>query len=227
MGDVMIFFIENTSNSVPNRESETIMTEPIYIPRRRGIRFHNLLEEAQQAGQRIEFLITPKQELLTFPKDSDTHTIFAQTRRRTCPTPALKYHWDKTRHFLEGLLHMRSVDIFPVAYWAWHTSLWIKGAKDDWTRQLHERSGVLVAPDDGTIIGYTTCVPVNPVNLASGPQWSGSILRPDTCEAYGLDPNKPISVGDGYWFTNPAIMHGQQVAHVRYVSVGMGTAVNS
>ena len=159
--------------------------------------------------------------------NSETHTILAQTRRRTCPTPELQYHWDKTRRFLEGVLHMRSADIFPVAHWAWHTSLWIKGAKDDWTRQLHEHSGVLVAPDDGTIVGYTTCVPVNPVNIASSPQWSGSILRPDTSEAYGLDPNQPISVGDGYWFAHPAIMYGQQIAHVRYVSVGMGTAVNS
>ena len=58
--------------------------------------------------------------------NSETHTIFAQTRLRTCPSPELQYHWDKTRRFLEGVLHMRSVDIFPVAYWAWLTSLWIK-----------------------------------------------------------------------------------------------------
>lgn len=159
--------------------------------------------------------------------NSETHTILAQTRLRTCPTPELQYHWDKTQRFLEGVLHMRSVDIFPVAYWAWLTSLWIKGAQDDFTRQLHERSGVLVAPDDGTIVGYTTCVPVNPVSLASGVQWSGSVLRPDTSEAYGLDANQPISVGDGYWFAHPAIMHGQQIAHVRYVSVGMGPAPRS
>ena len=59
-------------------------------------------------------------------------------------------------------------------------------------------------------------------NSASGTQWSDSILRPDTCAGYGLDADKPIPVGNGYWFAHPAIMHGQQVAHVRYVSVGMG-----
>ena len=112
---------------------------------------------------------------------------------------------------------MRSVDIFPVAYWAWHTSLWIKGTEDDWTRQLHELSGVLINPNGG-IIGYTTCAPVN---LTYGAEFGESILRPDTCADYGLDPNKPISVGNGYWFAHPAIMYGQQVAHVRYVSVGM------
>lgn len=168
----------------------------------------------------------PTQESETTMTTDSTHAVIAQTHRRTCPSPELQYHWDKTQHFLEGVLHMKHVDIFPVAYWAWHTSLWIKGAKDDWTRQLHEHSGVLVAPD-GSIVGYTTCVPINPVNIASGAQWSGSILAPDTCAAYGLDANQPISVGDGYWFAHPAIMCGQQVAHVRYVSVGMGTAVNS
>lgn len=180
------------------------MTEPIYIPRHRGIRFQNLLEEAQQAGQRIEFLIEPKDDSLM-------------------PTPALQYHWCQTQHFLEDVLHMKPVEIFPVAHWAWLTSLRIKDAQNDFTRQMHELSGVLVAPD-GIIVGYTMCMPVN---STSGTQWSESILRPDTCEAYGLDANKPVSVGDGYWFAHPAIMYGQQVAHVRYVSVGMGTAVNS
>lgn len=222
MGDGMIFFITNTPNSVPNQESETTMKEAHHTPLG-DIWLQNLSKESQNAG----YLADLKPDSPAFTQDANSYTIFAQTRRRTCPTPELKYHWDKTRHFLEGVLRMRSVDIFPVAHWAWHTSLRIKGAKDDWTRQLHEHSGVLVAPDDGTIVGYTTCLPVNPVSLASGVQWSGSILRPDTCEACGLDMNQPISVGDGYWFAHPAIMYGQQVAHVRYVSVGMGTAVNS
>lgn len=222
----MLFFITNAPNSAPNRESETAMKEVQYIPLG-DIWPQNLSKETQQAIRHTGYLADLKPDHPAFTQDTNSYTIFAQTRRRTCPTPELQYHWDKTRHFLEGVLRMKSVDIFPVAHWAWHTSLWIKGAKDDWTRQLHERTGVLVAPDDGTIIGYTTCVPINPVNLASGVQWSGSILRPDTCEAYGLDPNQPVSVGDGYWFAHPDIMYGQQVAHVRYVSVGMGTAVNS
>lgn len=195
----MIFFITNTPNSVPSQESETIMTEAHYIPLGRDTRFHNLLKEAQQAGQCIEHLVELKDDSLM-------------------PTPALQHHWDQTQRFLEDVLHMKSADIFPVAHWAWLTSLWIKGAKDDFTRQMHELSGVLVAPD-GIIVGYTTCMPVN---SASGTQWSESVLRQDTCEAYGLDTSKPTSVGNGYWFAHPAIMHGQQVAHVRYVSVGMG-----
>lgn len=195
----MIFFITNTPNSVPSQESETIMTEVRHIPLSRDTRFRNLLKEAQQAGQRIEHLVELKDDSLM-------------------PTPALQHHWDQTQRFLEDVLHMKSADIFPVAHWAWLTSLWIKGAKDDFTRQMHELSGVLVAPD-GIIVGYTTCMPVN---SASGTQWSESVLRQDTCEAYGLDTSKPASVGNGYWFAHPAIMHGQQVAHVRYVSVGMG-----
>lgn len=195
----MIFFITNTPNSVPSQESETIMTEVRHIPLSRDTRFRNLLKEAQQAGQRIEHLVELKDDSLM-------------------PTPELEYHWGQTQRFLEDVLHMKSADIFPVAHWAWLTSLWIKGAKDDFTRQMHELSGVLVAPD-GIIVGYTTCMPVN---SASGTQWSESVLRQDTCEAYGLDTSKPASVGNGYWFAHPAIMHGQQVAHVRYVSVGMG-----
>jgi len=195
----MIFFIANTLNSVPTQESETAMTRTPYNPRHRGIRFHNLLEEAQQANQRIEHLVELKDDSLM-------------------PTPALQHYWDQTQRFLEDVLHMKEASIFPVAHWAWLTSLWIKEAKDDFTRQMHELSGVLVVPD-GTIVGYTTCVPVN---STSGTQWSDSVLRPDTCEAYGLDTSKPVSVGNGYWFAPPAIMHGQQVAHVRYVSVGMG-----
>lgn len=195
----MIFFIMNTLNSVPSQESENIMTEAHYIPLGRDTSFRNLLEEAQQAGQRIEHLIELKDDSLM-------------------PTPALQHHWGQTQRFLEDVLHMKDADIFPVAHWAWLTSLWIKEAKDDFTRQMHELSGALVAPN-GTIVGYTTCVPVN---SASGAQWSDSVLRQDTCEAYGLDANKPVSVGNGYWFAHPAIMHGQQVAHVRYVSVGMG-----
>ena len=195
----MIFFIANTLNSVPTQESETAMTRTPYNPRHRGIRFHNLLEEAQQANQRIEHLVELKDDSLM-------------------PTPALQHYWDQTQRFLEDVLHMKEASIFPVAHWAWLTSLWIKEAKDDFTRQMHELSGVLVAPD-GTIVGYTTCVPVN---STSGTQWSDSVLRPDTCEAYGLDTSKPVSVGNGYWFAHPAIMHGQQVAHVRYVSVSMG-----
>lgn len=175
------------------------MTRAPCDPRHRGIRFHNLLEEAQQAGQRMEHLVELKDDSLM-------------------PTPALQHHWGQTQRFLEDVLHMKSADIFPVAHWAWLTSLWIKGAKDDFTRQMHELSGALVAPD-GIIVGYTTCVPVN---SASGTQWSESVLRQDTCEAYGLNTSKPISVGNGYWFAHPAIMHGQQVAHVRYISVGMG-----
>ena len=221
----MIFFITNAPNSAPNRESETAMKEVQYIPLG-DIWPQNLSKETQQAIRHTGYLADLKPDHPAFTQDTNSYTIFAQTRRRTCPTPELKYHWDKTRHFLEGVLRMKSVDIFPVAHWAWHTSLWIKGAKDDWTRQLHEHSGVLVAPDDGTIVGYTTCLPVNPVSLASGVQWSGSILRPDTSEAYGLDANKPISVGDGYWFAHPAIMYGQQIAHVRYVNVGMGAVGN-
>lgn len=226
MRNNMIFFITNTPNSVPNRESETAMKEVQYIPLG-DIWPQNLSKETQQAIRLTGYLADLKPDHPAFTQDTNSYTIFAQTRRRTCPTPELKYHWDKTRRFLEGVLHMKSVDIFPVAHWAWQTSLWIKGAKDDWTRQMHERSGVLVAPDDGTVIGYTTCVPVNPVNLASGEQWSESILRPDTSEAYGLDADKPIPVGNGYWFVHPAIMYGQQIAHVRYVNVGMGDAVNS
>lgn len=199
----MIFFITNTPNSVPSQESETIMTEVRHIPLSRDTRFRNLLKEAQQAGQRIEHLVELKDDSLM-------------------PTPELEYHWGQTQRFLVDVLHMKDANIFPVAHWAWLTSLWIKGAKGDWTRQMYERSGVLVAPDDGTVVGYTTCVPVNPVNLASGEQWSESILRPDTSEAYGLDADKPIPVGNGYWFAHPAIMHGQQIAHVRYVNVGMG-----
>ena len=226
MRNNMIFFITNTPNSVPNRESETAMKEVQYIPLG-DIWPQNLSKETQQAIRLTGYLADLKPDHPAFTQDTNSYTIFAQTRRRTCPTPELKYHWDKTRRFLEGVLHMKSVDIFPVAHWAWQTSLWIKGAKDDWTRQMHERSGVLVAPDDGTVIGYTTCVPVNPVNLASGEQWSESIRRPDTSEAYGLDADKPIPVGNGYWFVHPAIMYGQQIAHVRYVNVGMGDAVNS
>lgn len=199
MSGNMIFFITNTPNSVPSQESETIMTEVRHIPLSRDTRFRNLLKEAQQAGQRIEHLVELKDDSLM-------------------PTPALQHHWDQTQRFLEDVLHMKDANIFPVAHWAWLTSLWIKGAKDDFTRQMHELSGVLVAPD-GIIVGYTTCMPVN---SASGTQWSESVLRQDTCEAYGLDTSKPASVGNGYWFAHPAIMHGQQVAHVRYVSVGMG-----
>lgn len=200
----MIFFITNTQNSVPSQESETIMTEARYIPLGRDTRFQNLLKEAQQAGQRIEHLVELKDDSLM-------------------PTPELECHWGQTQRFLVDVLHMKDANIFPVAHWAWLTSLWIKGAKDNWTRQLHELSGVLVAPD-GSIVGYTTCVPTS---RASGAEWGKSVLRLDTCTDYGLDANNLVSVGDGYWFAHPAIMHGQQVAHVRYVSVGMGTAINS
>lgn len=195
----MIFFITNTLNSVPSQESETIMTEVRHIPLSRDTRFRNLLKEAQQAGQRIEHLVELKDDSLM-------------------PTPELEYHWGQTQRFLVDVLHMKDANIFPVAHWAWLTSLWIKGAKDDWARQLHELSGVLVAPD-GSIVGYTTCVPTS---RASGAEWGKSVLRLDTCTDYGLDVNKPVPVGNGYWFAHPAIMHGQQVAHVRYVSVGMG-----
>lgn len=195
----MIFFITNTPNSVPSQESETIMTEVRHIPLSRDTRFRNLLKEAQQAGQRIEHLVKLKDDSLM-------------------PTPELEYHWGQTQRFLVDVLHMKDANIFPVAHWAWLTSLWIKGAKDDWVRQLHELSGVLVAPD-GSIVGYTTCVPTS---RASGAEWGKSVLRLDTCTDYGLDVNKPVPVGNGYWFAHPAIMHGQQVAHVRYVSVGMG-----
>lgn len=204
MSDIMIFFITNAPNSVPSQESETIMTEAHYIPLGRDTRFQNLLKEAQQAGQRIEHLVELKDDSLM-------------------PTHELEYHWGQTQHFLVDVLHMKDANIFPVAHWAWLTSLWIKGAKDDWTRQLHELSGVLVAPD-GSIVGYTTCVPTS---RASGAEWGKSVLRLDTCTDYGLDVNKPVPVGNGYWFAHPAIMHGQQVAHVRYVSVGMGDAINS
>ena len=183
MSDIMIFFITNTQNSVPSQESETIMTEARYIPLGRDTRFQNLLKEAQQAGQRIEHLVELKDDSLM-------------------PTPELECHWGQTQRFLVDVLHMKDANIFPVAHWAWLTSLWIKGAKDNWTRQLHELSGVLV-------------------------EWGKSVLRLDTCTDYGLDANNLVSVGDGYWFAHPAIMHGQQVAHVRYVSVGMGTAINS
>lgn len=195
----MLFFITNTPNSVPSQESETIMTEVRHIPLSRDTRFRNLLKEAQQAGQRIEHLVELKDDSLM-------------------PTPELEYHWGQTQRFLVDVLHMKDANIFPVAHWAWLTSLWIKGAKDDWARQLHELSGVLVAPD-GSIVGYTTCVPTS---RASGAEWGKSVLRLDTCTDYGLDVNKPVPVGNGYWFAHPAIMHGQQVAHVRYVSVGMG-----
>lgn len=214
----MIFFITNAPNSVSNRESETTMKEAHYIPLG-DIWPQNLSEESQQAIRHAGYLVELKPDHPAFTQDVNSYNIFAQTRRCTCPTPELQYHWGQTQRFLEDVLHMKPVDIFPVAHWAWLTSLWIKGAKDDFTRQMHELSGVLVAPDDGTVIGYTTCVPVN---SASGTQWSESVLRQDTCEAYGLDTNKPVSVGNGYWFAHPAIMHGQQVAHVRYVSVGMG-----
>ena len=195
----MIVFITNTPNSVPSQESETIMTEVRHIPLSRDTRFRNPLKEAQQAGQRIEHLVELKDDSLM-------------------PTPELEYHWGQTQRFLVDVLHMKDANIFPVAHWAWLTSLWIKGAKDDWARQLHELSGVLVAPD-GSIVGYTTCVPTS---RASGAEWGKSVLRLDTCTDYGLDVNKPVPVGNGYWFAHPAIMHGQQVAHVRYVSVGMG-----
>lgn len=199
MSGNMIFFITNTPNSVPSQESETIMTEVRHIPLSRDTKFRNLLKEAQQAGQRIEHLVELKDDSLM-------------------PTPELEYHWGQTQRFLVDVLHMKDANIFPVAHWAWLTSLWIKGAKDDWARQLHELSGVLVAPD-GSIVGYTTCVPTS---RASGAEWGKSVLRLDTCTDYGLDVNKPVPVGNGYWFAHPAIMHGQQVAHVRYVSVGMG-----
>lgn len=195
----MIFFITNTLNGVSSQEGETIMTEVRHIPLSRDTRFRNLLKEAQQAGQRIEHLVELKDDSLM-------------------PTPELEYHWGQTQRFLVDVLHMKDANIFPVAHWAWLTSLWIKGAKDDWARQLHELSGVLVAPD-GSIVGYTTCVPTS---RASGAEWGKSVLRLDTCTDYGLDVNKPVPVGNGYWFAHPAIMHGQQVAHVRYVSVGMG-----
>ena len=203
MSDIMIFFITNAPNSVPSQESETIMTEAHYVPLGRDTRFQNLLKEAQQAGQRIEHLVEPKDNSLM-------------------PTPELEYHWGQTQRFLVDVLHMKDANIFPVAHWAWLTSLWIKAAKDDWTRQLHELSGVLVAPD-GSIVGYTTCVPTS---CASGAEWSKSVLRLDTRADYGLDVNKPVPVGNGYWFAHPAIMHGQQIAHVRYVSVGMGAVGN-
>lgn len=199
MSGNMIFFITNTPNSVPSQESETIMTEVRHIPLSRDTGFRNLLKEAQQAGQRIEHLVELKDDSLM-------------------PTPELEYHWGQTQRFLVDVLHMKDANIFPVAHWAWLTSLWIKGAKDDWARQLHELSGVLVAPD-GSIVGYTTCVPTS---RASGAEWGKSVLRLDTCTDYGLDVNKPVPVGNGYWFAHPAIIHGQQVAHVRYVSVGMG-----
>lgn len=181
----MIFFITNTPNSVPSQESETIMTEVRHIPLSRDTRFRNLLKEAQQAGQRIEHLVELKDDSLM-------------------PTPELEYHWGQTQRFLVDVLHMKDANIFPVAHWAWLTSLWIKGAKDDWARQLHELSGVLVAPD-GSIVGYTTCVPTS---RASGAEWGKSVLRLDTCTDYGLDVNKPVPVGNGYWFAHPAIMHG-------------------
>ncbi len=203
MSDNMIFFITNAPNSVPPQESETIMTEAHYVPLGRDTRFQNLLKEAQQAGQRIEHLVEPKDNSLM-------------------PTPELEYHWGQTQRFLVDVLHMKDANIFPVAHWAWLTSLWIKAAKDDWTRQLHELSGVLVAPD-GSIVGYTTCVPTS---CASGAEWGKSVLRLDTRADYGLDVNKPVPVGNGYWFAHPAIMHGQQIAHVRYVSVGMGAVGN-
>ena len=203
MSGIMIFFITNAPNSVPSQESETIMTEAHYIPLGRDTRFQNLLKEAQQAGQRIEHLVELKDDSLM-------------------PTHELEYHWGQTQHFLVDVLHMKDANIFPVAHWAWLTSLWIKGAKDDWTRQLHELSGVLVAPD-GSIVGYTTCVPTS---RASGAEWGKSVLRLDTRADYGLDVNKPVPVGNGYWFAHPAIMHGQQIAHVRYVSVGMGAVGN-
>lgn len=203
MSDIMIFFITNAPNSVPSQESDTIMTEAHYVPLGRDTRFQNLLKEAQQAGQRIEHLVEPKDNSLM-------------------PTPELEYHWGQTQRFLVDVLHMKDANIFPVAHWAWLTSLWIKAAKDDWTRQLHELSGVLVAPD-GSIVGYTTCVPTS---CASGAEWGKSVLRLDTRADYGLDVNKPVPVGNGYWFAHPAIMHGQQIAHVRYVSVGMGAVGN-
>ena len=203
MSDIMIFFITNAPNSVPSQESETIMTEAHYVPLGRDTRFQNLLKEAQQAGQRIEHLVEPKDNSLM-------------------PTPELEYHWGQTQRFLVDVLHMKDANIFPVAHWAWLTSLWIKAAKDDWTRQLHELSGVLVAPD-GSIVGYTTCVPTS---CASGAEWGKSVLRLDTRADYGLDVNKPVPVGNGYWFAHPAIMHGQKIAHVRYVSVGMGAVGN-
>lgn len=200
----MIFFITNTLNGVSSQESETIMTETQHMPLGRDTRFQNLLKEAQQVNQSIEFLVEVKDDSLM-------------------PTPELEYHWGQTQRFLVDVLHMKDANIFPVAHWAWLTSLWIKDAQDDFTRQMRELSGVLVAPD-GSIVGYTTCVPTS---RASGAEWGKSVLRLDTCTDYGLDVNKPVPVGNGYWFAHPAIMHGQQVAHVRYVSVGMGDAINS
>lgn len=192
------------------------MKEVQYIPLG-DIWPQNLSKESQQAIRHAGYLVDLKPDSPTFTKDANSHTILAQTRRRTCPNPAVQQHWDQTQRFLEEVLHMENADILPVAYWAWHTSLRIKGTEDDWTRQLHELSGVLINPNGG-IIGYTTCAPVN---LTYGAEFGESILRPDTCADYGLDPNKPIPVGNGYWFAHPAIMYGQQVAHVRYVSVGM------
>lgn len=211
MSDIMIFFITNTQNSVPSQESETIMTEARYIPLGRDTRFQNLLKEALRQPN-FEGLAELKPELPT--QEMIPHPL---PYLRTCPNPAVQQHWDQTQRFLEEVLHMENADILPVAYWAWHTSLRIKGTEDDWTLQLHELSGVLINPNGG-IIGYTTCAPVN---LTYGAEFGESILRPDTCADYGLDPNKPIPVGNGYWFAHPAIMYGQQVAHVRYVSVGM------
>ena len=193
------------------------MKEVQYIPLG-DIWPQNLSKETQQVIRHAGYLADLKLDQPAFIQDTNSHTILAQTRRRTCPTPELEYHWGQTRRFLLEVLHMEKADIFPTAYWAWHTSLWIKGSENDFTRQMHELSGVLVAPN-GTIVGYTMCMPVN---SASGTQWSESVLRHDTCEAYGLDANNPVSVGNGYWFAHPAIMHGQQVAHVRYISVGMG-----
>lgn len=208
----MIFFITNTLNSVLTQESEITMTNTPYNPHYIGIRQQNLFQEALRQPN-FEGFAEPKPELLT--QEMVPHPL---PYLRTCPSPAVQQHWDQTQRFLEEVLHMENADILPVAYWAWHTSLRIKGAEDDWTRQLHELSGVLINPN-GAIIGYTTCAPVN---LTYGAEFGESILRPDTCADYGLDTNKPVPVGNGYWFAHPAIMHGQQVAHVRYVSVGMG-----
>jgi len=109
----MIFFITNTLNSVLTQESETAMTNTPYASYHRGIRFQNLLDEAQQANQHLEYLAEPKEE--------------------DFPTPALQYHWDQTRHFLKDVLHMENAKKFI-------DFITSKEAQSIIASQLHRRS---------------------------------------------------------------------------------------
>ena len=69
------------------------MTEPTHATGR-DTWFQNLLKEAQQVNQSIEFLVEVKDDSLM-------------------PTPELEYHWGQTQRFLVDVLHMKDANISP------------------------------------------------------------------------------------------------------------------